>query len=170
MAQAGVQLAVVDRDRAHQQVGMAGGVLGHGLDADVDAMRQRAKRQPRRPGVVHHRQHAARSTGGGQGRNIDDLEGQGRRRLDQQQPRPLAAQSQDVGSRGVRRMEVRHDPARGQVPGQEAAGRAINGVAGHHLVARVQQGQQSSQARAFCISRYTTSRIWMRCFGIWHFG
>ncbi|MNQ64205.1 hypothetical protein D3C85_786190 [compost metagenome] len=121
---------------------MSGGVFGHGLDADVYAVFERAEGQACRPGVVHHRQHAARLAGLRQSGNIDDLERQRGWGFDQQQPGLFAAEREDFRGRGVCGVKPRGDAACGQVAGQKAARGAIDGVAGHDFVARTQQGQQ----------------------------
>ena len=60
VARSALPAALVGRDQAEQQIGMAAQVFGAGLDRDVDAARVRREEQRRRPGVVHQHDRAAR--------------------------------------------------------------------------------------------------------------
>ena len=113
---------------------MAGDIFGHRLDADVDPVGEGTEGQTGPPGIVHHRQDAAGATGSGQGGDILNLEGQGGRRLDQQDTR-FGGQGLDHGlDRGIGGMETGvYAPGR-HMPRQEPTAWAVDGVRGQNLV------------------------------------
>src|SRR5690606_33092228 len=78
----------------------------------------------------------------GEGRHVDQFEGQGGGGLDQQQAGAVGQGRDDVGDGGVGGVEVGGDAARLQVAVEEAAGGAVEGVGRQDRVAGTEQGGQ----------------------------
>ena len=133
--------ALVRRDHAEQQVGMAAEVFRAGLDRDIDAARMRREEQRRRPGVVHHHDRVARMRDRRDRRNVLHLERQRARRLGEHHARVRLEQAGDV--RAEQRVVVgRLDAEALQHRVAEIARRAIDRVRDQQVVAGSQEGQQ----------------------------
>src|SRR5690606_24802521 len=94
--------------------------------------------------VVPHRQHASGAAGGGQRRIVDQFEGKGGGRFDQQHRRPVVERGENVVGRGLGGVEVGLDPPGPEPAVQKPPGGAIEGVGGEHPVSRTKQGQQGN--------------------------
>ena len=137
------QLGVGGHRRAHDEVGVAGEVLRHRVHDDVGALGERALRQRRREGVVHHREHPGGTGRGGQRGDVGDLEHGVGRRLDPQQGggRPVRGGERGDDGVGVGDVDLAHDAAlpggelvRGGERGQVGVARGDDGGAGRGQV------------------------------------
>ena len=132
--------------RAHQQIGMAAPVFGERQQRDIDAPVEGACHHRRGPGVVDHRDHAARSRHPADRRHILDLEG-------------IAARAFEVDDAGLRRdqcvdagadvrIEILGDHAIAlEQGGGKGARRPIDRVAHQHMVTGLAVGQQRHRDR-----------------------
>ena len=91
-----VQLLGPRRDRAQQEVRVAGDELGQRLDLDVDAVLEGPEVERRRPGVVQDHDGAARAGRGGDRRDVLDLERLRPRGLEVDDPRGRADEVGDA--------------------------------------------------------------------------
>ena len=100
-----VEVLAPCRDRAQQEVGVAGDELGQRLDLHVHAVLERPEVERRGPGVVQHHEGAASARGRGDRGNVLDLERLRSRGLEVDDPRVRADQAADVrpGPRDRRR-------------------------------------------------------------------
>ncbi len=133
--------------RAHEQVRPARGVLGQGLDRDVDAQLQRAQQHPGAPGVVDHGHHAPRAGGLGDGGDVLDLEGQRGRRFQKHQLGVRSGHGHQLLGRGAGMEEAALNPEPLQHRVAEPARGSVGAGAHQHLVAGGQHRHQGGGDR-----------------------
>ena len=133
---------------------MAADIFGRGLDADVDAMIQRAVKQRGRPGVVVDDQRAAAMRDGCDRRNVGHLEGLRSRRLDQHRP---GVGPEQVGNAGADQgIEIGGlDAIAGQQAIAEIARRPVDVVADQKMIAGLQHREQGRGNRRQARGRKT---------------
>ena len=121
-------------ERAQDDVGVPGEVLGDRVQDHVGAAGQRLLHQGSGEGVVTHRQHAALASRSAQRRQVEDLEHRVGRRLDPEHRGTV----QDVGHRTlVTGIQSPHPHRAGLLELVEQGGRAVVGVRRHHHGAAV---------------------------------
>ena len=136
----------VGGDRPEHDVRVSADIFGCGLDADIDALLQRAMIERGGPGVVVQHERVALMRDLGDGRDVGHLEGLRSRRLDQHGPRVGLEMRGDAGP--DQRVEIRgFDPVAGQEPVAEIAGRPIGIVADQQVIPGLEDRQERGRDR-----------------------
>ena len=151
-----VELVVARDDRAHLHVGVAGEVLRRGVHDEVDAVLERALQQGSGEGVVDDDVGAGLVRGGGDRRDVGDLEGRVGRRLEPDQRGVGAGRDDGVGVGDVDELGLQpaaglevgelHDRAGVGVPGDDD--RAVGADEVEHRRHRRQAGGEGQAAAA----------------------
>ena len=123
---------------------MAADVLGQGLGAEVDPVRQRLEQQARPVGVVDEGQDAAAARGRGDGRDVLHLEGQGAGALEHDHSRRRRDRGHDLLGRAAGRDIAGRDPETLQHAVAEPPHRGVDAVDDEDLVAFLQHCQHGS--------------------------
>ena len=120
--------------------------FGDGVDRDIDAMRERLEMQRCAPGVVEEREHPGGAGGGGDGRHVLHLEGQGTRALQEHDP-GLGPDAVGDGGPDERVVVFGLDAKAPQGSVAERAGGAVDAIHHQQMVAGPEPAEQRAADR-----------------------